>query len=42
LKELDVGKVVTGHCTGLAALCEFSKVLGDRFEQLHVGTTIEL
>ena len=42
LKELDVGKVVTGHCTGLAALCEFSKVLGDRFEQLHVGTTIDL
>jgi len=42
LKDLDVGKVVTGHCTGLAALCEFSRVLGDRFEQLHVGTTIEL
>lgn len=42
LKSLEVGRVITGHCTGLAALCEFSKVLGDRFEQLHVGTTFRM
>lgn len=42
LKSLDVGRVITGHCTGLAALSEFSKVLGDRFEQLHVGTTFRM
>lgn len=42
LKELDVGKVIAGHCTGLAALREFSRVLGDRFEHLHVGKTVEL
>jgi len=42
LKNLDVGRVVTGHCTGLAALSEFSRVLGDRFEQLHVGTTVQM
>jgi 7,8-dihydropterin-6-yl-methyl-4-(beta-D-ribofuranosyl)aminobenzene 5'-phosphate synthase len=42
LKQLNVGKVITGHCTGLPALCEFSKVLGDRFEHLHVGTTVQL
>jgi len=42
LKQLNVGRIVTGHCTGLEALCEFSRILGDRFEQLHVGTTIQL
>ena len=42
LKSLDVGRVVTGHCTGLAALSEFSRVLEDRFEQLHVGTTVQM
>jgi len=42
LKQLNVGRVITGHCTGLAALCEFRKVLGDRFEHLHVGTTVQL
>ncbi len=40
--ELGVGKVIAGHCTGLAALCEFRRILGDRFEQLHVGTIVEL
>lgn len=42
LKSLDVGRIITGHCTGLAALCEFSEVLGERFEQLHVGTTFQM
>lgn len=42
LKSLNVGRVITGHCTGLAALSEFSRVLGDRFEQLHVGTTFQM
>jgi len=42
LVEMDVKKIVTGHCTGLPALCEFRKVLGERFEQLHAGTVIEL
>lgn len=42
LKNLDVGRVITGHCTGLAALCEFSRALGDRFEQLHVGKMVQL
>ena len=42
LQTLNVGRVITGHCTGLAALSEFSSVLGDRFEQLHVGTTFQM
>ncbi|MFP4481451.1 MAG: MBL fold metallo-hydrolase [Thermovirgaceae bacterium] len=42
LVELDVKKIVTGHCTGLPALCEFRSVLGERFEQLHAGTIIEI
>lgn len=42
LKTLNVGRVITGHCTGLAALCEFSRVLGDRFEHLHVGTEFRM
>ncbi len=37
LKEMDIGLVVPGHCTGLRASAEIARGLGDRFEQLHVG-----
>jgi 7,8-dihydropterin-6-yl-methyl-4-(beta-D-ribofuranosyl)aminobenzene 5'-phosphate synthase len=42
LMDLDVKKIVTGHCTGLPALCAFRGVLGERFEHLHAGTMVEL
>ncbi|SDX88780.1 7,8-dihydropterin-6-yl-methyl-4-(beta-D-ribofuranosyl)aminobenzene 5'-phosphate synthase [Acetomicrobium thermoterrenum DSM 13490] len=40
--DLDIHEIIAGHCTGMAALCEFSKTLGDRFKQLHVGTIVDL
>ena len=42
LRELDVQKIYTGHCTGNRAFEILHEVLGDRAEQMHCGMTIEL
>ena len=40
LKELEVKKIYTGHCTGLKAECKFFREFGGRFEKLHSGKII--
>lgn len=42
LRELDVQKIYTGHCTGNRAFEILHEVLGDRVEQMHAGMTVEL
>ena len=42
LRELDVQKIYTGHCTGNRAFEILHEVLGDRAEQMRYGMTIEL
>ena len=42
LRELDVQKIYTGHCTGNRAFEILHEVLGDRAEQMRCGMTIEL
>ena len=42
LRELDVQKIYTGHCTGNRAFEILYEVLGDRAEQMRCGMTIEL
>ena len=41
LRDLDVQKIYTGHCTGGRAYEILHEVLGDRAEQLHTGMVIE-
>jgi len=40
LRELEVKKIYTGHCTGLKAECKFFREFGGRFEKLHSGKII--
>ena len=42
LRELEVQKIYTGHCTGNRAFEILHEVLGDRAEQMRCGMTIEL
>ena len=42
LRELDVQKIYTGHCTGDRAYGILRDVLGDRAEQMRTGMTIEI
>lgn len=42
LRELDVQKIYTGHCTGNRAFEILHEVLGGRAEQMHAGMTVEL
>jgi len=42
LRELDVQKIYTGHCTGDRAYKILRDVLGERAEQMHTGMTINL
>ena len=42
LRELDVQKIYTGHCTGDRAYGILREVLGERAEQMHTGMTINL
>ena len=42
LRELDVQKIYTGHCTGDRAYGILRDVLGERAEQMHTGMTINL
>ena len=42
LRELDVQKIYTGHCTGNRAFEILHEVLGERAEQMRCGMTIEL
>ena len=42
LRELDVQKIYTGHCTGNRAFEILHEVLGDRAEQMRCGMTVEL
>ena len=37
LEEMEISRVVAGHCTGLKACAELGRVLGERFELLHSG-----
>ena len=42
LRELDVQKIYTGHCTGDRAFKILREVLGDRAEQMFTGMTVEI
>ena len=42
LRELDVQKIYTGHCTGNRAFEILHEVLGDRAEQMFTGMLIEV
>ena len=42
LRELDVQKIYTGHCTGNRAFEILREVLGDRAEQMFTGMTVEI
>lgn len=42
LRELDVQKIYTGHCTGDRAFEILREVLGDRAEQMFTGMTVEI
>lgn len=42
LRELDVQKIYTGHCTGDRAYEILKDVLGDRAEQMYTGLEIEI
>ena len=42
LRELDVQKIYTGHCTGIRAFEILREVLGDRAEQMFTGMTVEI
>lgn len=42
LRELDVQKIYTGHCTGNRAFEILREVLGDRAEQMYTGMTVEI
>lgn len=42
LRELNVQKIYTGHCTGDRAFEILKEVLGDRAEQMFTGMQIEL
>ena len=42
LRELNVQKIYTGHCTGDRAYGILRDVLGERAEQMHTGMTIEI
>ena len=42
LRELDVQKIYTGHCTGDRAFGILHEILGGRAEQMCCGMTIEL
>lgn len=42
LRELDVQKIYTGHCTGNRAFEILRDVLGDRAEQMFTGMLIEV
>ena len=41
MKELNVEKVYTGHCTGFKAQAAFFGELKERFQPLTVGLEIE-
>lgn len=41
LRELDVQKIYTGHCTGERAYKILHEVLGDRVQQMYTGMAIE-
>ena len=42
LRELDVQKIYTGHCTGDRAYGILRDVLGERAEQMYTGLSIEI
>ncbi len=42
LKKLDVGNVITGHCTGMPAYELLKEKLGDRLHYMNTGFSIEL
>ena len=42
LRELDVQKIYTGHCTGDRAFKILHEILGDRAEQMFTGMSIEV
>ena len=42
LRELNVQKIYTGHCTGRRAYEILHNVLGEKVEQMHTGMEIEV
>ena len=42
LRDLNVQKIYTGHCTGERAYELLHEVLGDKVEQMHTGMEIEV
>jgi 7,8-dihydropterin-6-yl-methyl-4-(beta-D-ribofuranosyl)aminobenzene 5'-phosphate synthase len=41
LRQLEIGSVLAGHCTGFLAQAELYKVFGERFSPLRTGMRIE-
>lgn len=42
LQQLQIGRIITGHCTGERALEILKEMLGDRVETMHAGMEIIL
>lgn len=42
LKDLQVERIITGHCTGDRACHILKEQLGDKVEQMHAGMVIEM
>ncbi|MGC9062448.1 MBL fold metallo-hydrolase [Calditerrivibrio sp.] len=42
LMSNDIKYIITGHCTGINAICHFSKIFQKRFIPIKVGLTVEI
>jgi len=42
IADFNPEKLITGHCTGLEAMAEFSSVFGEKFSYMHVGKIVEI
>lgn len=42
IADFNPEKLITGHCTGLEAMTEFSSVFGEKFSYMHVGKIVEV
>lgn len=41
LADYDIGRIYTGHCTGLKAEARLQQAFGKQFKKTHTGTTIK-
>lgn len=42
MHNIDIHKVVPLHCTGIFAICEMKKLLGDRCQVVCAGDSLKL